>query len=234
MVRNHDSEKRRHLRLVPPSTPLPAVVPLLRPGAPVAPADDALLTALARQARLGDHEARELLWRVFAPRLEPALRRVGRMVYQPGWAWRDERPWALDDLRQEAWLVFAELIADWNGEGSFVPYITAYFSWRLRRALRRLAPPRSRVPLSLIAGPPAVAQELPESEREALLASIDAALPAHEATILRLRVRDDLSWPTIARRLGLSRRTLSRRWKHIRHSARAMLAGYAPSDECDG
>jgi hypothetical protein len=106
MTRKTTPPPERRLRLLPAasSQPLPAVVPLLRPNHPVTPAQDALLTALARRARDGDEPARDLLWRAFAPALEPALLRCGRMAWrvQAGWVRRDGRPWELEDLRQEA------------------------------------------------------------------------------------------------------------------------------------
>jgi RNA polymerase sigma factor (sigma-70 family) len=229
MARTIDSQPPRHLRVVPREAPRPA--PVLRPNAPVSPADDALLTTIARRARDGDRAARDLLWRAFAPRLEPALRRVGRMVYQRHWVWRDERPWDLDDLRQEGWLAFAELVADWHGEGSIVPYMTAYFPWRLVKAMRRLGPLPRRASL---AGAWSVAadDELDEAECAALRAAITDALSPLDATILALRIQNDLSLGTIARRLGMSRRTAYRRWRRIRRIAAAMLRPDAsPADE---
>lgn len=222
MVRKSDSEKSRHLRLVPSTPPLPAVAPVLRPDAPVSPADDLLVTGLARHARLGDREARDLLWRAFAPRLEPALLRCARLTYQSDWARRDGQPWAREDLRQEAWLVFAELIDDWNGAGSFVPYITAYFPWQLRKAIQRLGPAPRRAPVAALRGP-SVSDTLRDAECTALLAMIDEALSPLESTILTLRVRDDARIGAIARRLNLSRRTIDRHWAHIRRVAAEKL-----------
>jgi RNA polymerase sigma factor (sigma-70 family) len=222
----HPSESSRpRLRLLPAGLPpLPAAVPLLRPDRPVTAREDALLTTLARRAQRDDPAARDLLWRAFSPKLEPALRRCGRMTWRPGWAQRNGRPWEQDDLRQEAWLVFAELIADWPGNGSIVPYVMAYFPWRLRSAMRRLGPPRTRV--APPRGPVARAadcRELLDAETATLVALLVARLSAVEADVLRARVEEGTGSREIARRLGMSRRTISRHLARIRRVAREVL-----------
>ena len=212
-----------HLRLLPAGLPpLPVVVPLLRPDQPVTPADDALLTSLARRARGGDLAARDLLWTAFAPRLEPAILRCARVTWGSAWVRRNGRPWDLEDMRQEAWRVFAELTAGWNGEGSVVPYVTAYFPWRLRNAMRRLGPPRRAVPLRIAAEP--VSEYLTPRDVEAseLLTRLAAALDPTDAEVLRLR-RQGARFGEIAGSLGVSRRTVSRRWARIRRVAREVL-----------
>jgi RNA polymerase sigma factor (sigma-70 family) len=180
---------------------------------------------LARRARRGDREARDLLWRAFGPRLEPALRRGGRMAWQPGWARRDGRPWELEDVRQEAWLVFSDLVDDWNGEGSFVPYAMAYFPWRLRRAMRRLEPPRRSAPLACAARVETDERELDDAEGAAVLEAVAAVLPPGDADLLRMRVAEGASVSDIACRLGVSRRTVARRWSRVQRAARRILAG---------
>lgn len=218
--------RARRLTLVPREVavgpPLPAVVPLLRPDQPVTPAQDALLTAIARRARLGDREARDLLWRAFRPRMEPAVSRCGRMTWQARWALRNGRPWALEDLHQEAWLVFADLTSQWDGQGSFIPYITAYFPWRLRTALRAYGPKRWAVPLWAAAGETDDGSALDDAERIAMLDCLAAALPPGEVAVLRLRAAG-YSLNEIARHLGVCRRTVTRRWARIRRMASVVL-----------
>ncbi len=228
MARTNDPQEPqpRFLRLLPPvtrSAPLPVVVPLLQPDQRVTPAQDALLTRLARRAREGDRDARELLWRALAPRLEPALLRCGRIAWQAAWVRRDGRPWELDDLRQEAWLVFAELADGWNGEDSFVPYATAYFPWRLRSAMRRLGPPRRAVPVHLAGAPVAECQGLLDVETAELLTAIAAELSPADADVLQMRAGEGAGFADIACRLGVSRRTVFRRWARIRRMAQQLL-----------
>lgn len=216
---------RPRLRLIPGGMPpLPAAVPLLRPGEDVTPAQDALLTGLARRARRGDTAARDLLWTAFAPKLEPTIRRCERLAWRLGWTRRDGRPWELDDLRQEAWLVFAALIMDWGGEGSVVPYLMAHFSWRLRTVTRRLGPPRGRI--VLVSSPveaPAECGDLGDIEADELRAELLAALSPGDAAVLHLRVELGASWGDVACQLGVSRRTIARRWARIRRVTREML-----------
>ena len=125
------------------------------------------------------------------------------MAWQRGWTRRDGLPWELDDLRQEAWCVFAELTEDWPGEGSFVPYVTAYFPWRLRNAMRRLGPPRyRRVALDAVE-PAAVGQDLLDAEAETLLLAILAALSLEESAMLALRLGEGATLGEVSRRLGI-------------------------------
>jgi RNA polymerase sigma factor (sigma-70 family) len=226
MDRSSDSRKAGSPRLYvlpAPQPPLPAAVPVLRPDALATPAEEALLTGIARRAKRGDRAARDLLWRAFAPRLEAALRRCGRMAWRHGWTRRDGCPWELDDLRQEGWRVFAELIADWNGEGSIVPYLTAYLPWRLQNAMRRLGPPRFRPLTAPTVEPVAECRELLDAEAEALLAEILAALSPEEEAVLALRLWEGATLGEVSRRLGVPRRTLNRRWERIRQVTRQVL-----------
>ncbi len=213
--------RKSHLRLLPSlsplaARPLPAVVPLLQPGQPITPAQDALLNVIAQRARLGDDAARDLLWRAFAARLEPAVVTIGRRTRYVTWPRRNGRPWDLDDLRQEAWLVFVDLTMQWDGEGSFVPYITAYFPWRLRNAMRRIAPPRP------LPDRPR-AQEEPAIASLAMIDALEAALTPLDEEVLRLRLVENAGIGEIARRFGVNRRTVSRRWARICRLARQVL-----------
>jgi RNA polymerase sigma factor (sigma-70 family) len=239
MARTSDPREphARRLYLVPNQQvsvpPLPPVVPLLRPNQLATPAQDALLSGIARRARLGDRAARDLLWRAFAPRLQPIMVRCGRMAWQREWVRRDNRPWDLEDLRQEGWLVFVELTTAWDGEGSFISYVTAYFPWRLRDAMRRIGPTRRTRPLSYVARRLAECRELLDVEGEELLTPVMAALSPADAMVLRMRVMEHLSLQEIARQLGVNRRTVTRRWARICDVARGILrdsAATAPAD----
>jgi RNA polymerase sigma factor (sigma-70 family) len=228
MARTNDPGKPRpaYPRLLAPpasSPPLPPVVPLLRPDQPISPTQEAMLAGLVRRARRDDGEARDLLWRAFGPRLEPALRRCGRMTWQRNWARRDGRPWELDDLRQEAWLVFSDLVDGWNEKESFAGYVTAYFPWRLRDAIRRLEPPLRSVPLVYAARITSSGGGVRDAEYDELLTMLAAALPPGDTDLLRMRIVEGATVADIARRLGVSRRTVARRWAGVQSVARRLL-----------
>ncbi|MFT4038561.1 MAG: ECF-type sigma factor [Thermomicrobiales bacterium] len=220
-----------YLRLVTPPDavvwpPLPAVVPLLHPDDPISPAEEALLTTLAHRARQGDTAANALLWRAFEARLEPVVRGGGRVTWQDDWPRRDGRPWALEDVRQEAWLIFHDLTASWNGEGPYTRYITAHFTWRLRTGVRRLGPQRIRaaqVTAPAPTPPPPPGHGLTGAEEAALLDAIAARLSPADAIVLDMRVREGMGPVEIAQLLGVNRRTITRRWRRIRAAAHAVL-----------
>lgn len=93
----------------------------------------AAIQDLALQASEGDRAARDCLW--FA--LQPRLDRVSH-VLKP---WPNTPSitgiWDRDDVRQETWMIFAELLESWNGKVDFVPYLLARFPWRLRDRILR-------------------------------------------------------------------------------------------------
>jgi len=206
---------------------------LLRPDLPVTPAEETLLADIARQARLGDARARDLLWRSFEARLEPVLIRCGRMTWQREWARRNGRPWELDDLRQEAWLVFSDLVMAWNGEGAFAPYVIHCFPWRLRAAIRALGPMRRTVPMPVMMddAPDPEGGNMPGGEEEELLTAVRAALSPRDALVLQMRIAEEISLSEIARRLSVSRRTMVRQWARIRRVARVVLGDRLRRDD---
>ncbi len=187
--------------------------------AQITPELDRTVSALARAARAGDLDARNALYSV----LEGKIRRFVRR-YRGG-SWAGHRSWDDDDLAQEAFLVFVDLVTEWTGEGSFTPYFLAYFPWRLRDAVRRLNGAR---PFGQVAWP---AHDLLSDGTAAtgaaiaLLESLAAGLPATSRAILLWHVRDGERFGAIATRLGISRRTVHRHWEatleDLRRSLRA-------------
>src|SRR5699024_2468216 len=88
---------------------------------------------LAGLARGGDTDARDCL--LFS--LRPRLDRMGWMLKPWPNTPRLTGLWDQDDVRQETWVVFAELLEAWDGNVNFVPYLLARFSWRLRDRILR-------------------------------------------------------------------------------------------------
>jgi DNA-directed RNA polymerase specialized sigma24 family protein len=179
---------------------------------------------LAQRARHGDQAANQLLWRAFQARLEPAVNGCARATQQDAWPQRDGRPWVQEDLRQEAFLVFSDLTATWEGTESYVSYITAHFAWRLRLAARRLGPQRQPALHAVRPDLPAVCRELLDAEYRALLEAIAARLSPADAVVLDLRVREGRVLGDIAHQLGVPERTITRRWQRICRVAHEVLS----------
>ncbi len=208
--------QRRQAGANPPDTP-PAIVPVVT-------ADDDLSAALERRLRptvlrahAGCPDAREALYIAFGPKLE----RFTRRIHPPRVGVDHTGVWDREDIEQEAWLVFDELIRQWTPERPFGRYILATFPWRLRDAIyrgigRRGVPPHmTLIPIGdqywLHDGSAAAA------EAQALLNAIADRLPAIQATILRRHIGDGETLTAIARDLALSRRTVTRQWRALRH-----------------
>jgi DNA-directed RNA polymerase specialized sigma24 family protein len=130
--------------------------------------------------------------------------------------WRD-RPAAIGDfadLRQESFLVFADLVADWPGEGSFARYFLGFFPWRLRHAIDAYARrwPSDR----LVVFPDRALLD----DRSTTDAGADPLTPfwplaTDERHLLTLRLIAGCSIEESARLLGWSRRTTFRRWRAL-------------------
>lgn len=137
------------------------------------------------------------------------------------------------DVHGEAFLVLADLIEQWPGDGGFGAYVMRVFPWRLRAAVREQAglPVRLRqaigyggwsgsVALTELAGETPTAglaaeQSWLADQAISLLEAIAEPLAEHDRLLLIWRVRDGETMTAIARRLGVNRRTLHRRWDRI-------------------
>lgn len=208
--------------------PAAAPIPLVRADGDLTPELERFLVPLALAARAGDRDARDALWSALAPKIDRLAVAAGRRTQGDDAPRRDGRPWDAEDLRQEAFPLFADLLAVWSGNGPIGPYLLSHLAWRLRSAARALAVPRrfETSPLApsllyLADGSAAAAEAL------TLLDVLAADLPAVDAVILLRHVRDGESLRVVARRLGLDRRTVSQRW-------RAILAGLGSEDRGPG
>lgn len=88
---------------------------------------------LAILAQSGDCKARDQLFFALRPRLD----RIS-WVLKP-WPSSSTQTgiWDRDDVRQETWVVFAELLIAWDQSVNFIPYLLARFGWRLRDRILR-------------------------------------------------------------------------------------------------
>ena len=160
--------------------------------------------------------------------------KIGRWVEREWLAIRD-RSLIVEpgDVHGEAFVVLADLIEQWPGDGGFGSYVMRVFPWRLRAAVREQA--GLPVRLRQAAGPSgwsgsvaltegfgelptaglAAEQSWLAGEAISLLESLSEPLDEPDRLLLIWRVRDGQPMTVIARRLGLNRRTLHRRWERL-------------------
>jgi len=185
------------------------------------PAVETAIDALAlagRPGRAGAAAARNELY-------EALELKIARFLAP--YRWRHLALGEFADIEQEAFLIFARLVADWPGVGSFARYFLGFFPWRLRHAVaaheRRW--PRER------------------------LAPLDDALPAHhfweelelatqlgplegwERRLLSLRLLEERSLEEVAPHFGWSRRTAYRRWRELLTRLEGRLADGPEGEE---
>lgn len=196
--------------------PVP-LVPLLAPEAEVGPELERFLAPLARDVQAGDLDARDTLYEALAVKIERFVAGAWRLAWAGDGPRRDGIPWDAEDLAQEAFPIFVDLLAAWPGDRPVGPYLLAHFPWRLRNAGRALAAPRRFETAPL---PPRVLYLVDDSaaaeEARALLEAHADRLPRPDGQILLWHVRDGRSLGAIARQLGLHRDTVGRRWQAIR------------------
>jgi DNA-directed RNA polymerase specialized sigma24 family protein len=188
-----------------PETWRPALAAAVAPDFDLTPALEAWLNDLARAAR-ADPAARNELYRLFDLKIARFL--------APYRTWQSAIG-GYGDIAQEAFLVFAQLVADWSGQGSFAAYCFGFFPWRLRHAIALY---ERRWPTSRLTAVPddddLFEQELPDVATTLPLTAL-APLPPVERRLLALRLATDLPIADLAVLLGWSRRTLFRRWQGL-------------------
>jgi RNA polymerase sigma factor (sigma-70 family) len=210
IVLSHDVRAPRIVHLVPSSPPL---VPMLAPDGEITPDVDRVLTTIAREAQTGDVAARNALYAACQPKIARFVRRyrfaAGRENACPSFD--------LEDVAQEAFLVFADLVDDWPGGESFCAYFLGHFPWRLRNTIRRLGTVnRASTRFGLSPGAYLLADGSAMAAEAVMLVQVIAGrLSAPDGNILIWRILDDDSFSTIAQRLGTSRRTVQRAWDRI-------------------
>ena len=194
----------------------PILVPLLAAGDELTPEREHFLTALAHAARAGDRAARDALYLALLAKIDRFVAGCGRLAATGAGPQRDGIPCDAEDLAQEAFPLFVDVVAAWPGDAPFGPYFLAHFPWRLRSVWRSLAASRRlEIPI-----PPSWITLLHDGtvaaeEARVRLEALAADLPPPDGVILLDHVRDGESLGRIARRLGLSRRTVTRRWQAL-------------------
>jgi RNA polymerase sigma factor (sigma-70 family) len=203
----------------------PALAPLVGATDPIDDRIEPILTDLARRARLGDRPARDALYAALSPKIERFVVAYRRRALAAGGPRADGRPLDYDDLAQEAFLVFAETVAEYDGDRPFGPHFLAIFPWRLRDAWRRLIAP-ARLTTSLAPSHDLLEDPSPVADEARLLVeTIAAELGEPDGAILCLRLLDGLTLDETAAGLGLGRTTICRRWARLRTTLRRRLVG---------
>ena len=167
---------------------------------------DARLGALALRART-DRNVRDALYHLLEFKIERFVRhyrfRADQMTL-----------YEFDDVIQESYVVFCDVIVNWPGDRSFLGYFFTRFPWRLSKAIRRMERGTSTnqfVPTGGVAeSPPA-----PYPDDELVLIEAGAFLEPRQRTLLELRVGYGMDMRQIARRLGIHSRTAHRYWAEI-------------------
>lgn len=198
--------RQRRVRRREASEPRPAGLRRLDADAELTPEIEAAIDRLAVAGRT-DHEARNALYAVLEVKIARFLAPYQGQVTPVG---------EFADLRQEAFPLFADLVRDWTGEGSFARYFLAFFPWRLRHLIeahqRRW--PRNRILLLSEDG------TLSDALWGDLLAECDPVaqvgpLGVADELLLYLHLVEDRPVEEIAPLLGWSRRTAFRRWRAL-------------------
>ena len=170
----------------------------------VTPELDLALDVLALRAR-SDRAARDALYQALAFKVDRFVQRHCRRYRLPG---RIVDP---DDVAQEAFLVFCDLVQRWPGERSFAGYFFHLFPWRLARAVNQL---EWGVPIE---DAETLDEALYSAPDEALVfVDAGAGLPAFDRAVLELRVGYGMTAEEAAGVLGVTARTVFRAWARIR------------------
>lgn len=207
----------------------PALVPIVNATDDLSSVLERRLAPTVLRAHLGDNDARDALFLAFRSKLARFIRRIHTPRTRPD----QVGIWDREDVEQEAWLVFDELIRSWTPERPFGRYILATFPWRLRDALnrgvaRKGVPPRmTLVPIGdqdwLHDGSAA------SDEARALLNAVADHLPEIQGIILRRHIGDGDTLTVIAHDLGVSRRTITRHWRAVRDHLAEDIISTPPS-----
>jgi len=135
-------------------------------------------------------------------------------------------PWEIDDVRQEAYLAFIDVLTGWRpiptdrGPAGFSYYFMRVYPLRLTDRVNRVVQTRRDRP-SPTAWNADDDHRLDPSEMErdietlAFIMEVSSRLDTADAQILLLHTAADLAPNAVAARTGISRRTFYRRWKGI-------------------
>ncbi len=180
--------------------------------------------ALSRDALLARHVGfvRDQLLEAFAWKISRYCARYRRL---------DLSPWSFDDVEQEAFLAFVDVLESWtplvsqDGPAGFGYYFLRVYPLRLADRVRVL---RRQETITTSGGGALADQPDPDDIEETILvnqviAEICGHLNALDQTIFQLSVRDGHGPSRIADLTGINRRTIQRHWPTIVWIARERL-----------
>jgi len=182
---------------------------------------DTLITTLARRAK-EDPAARNVLYRALGFKVQRFVRRYHR---------RAERLVIcdLEDITQEAFVVFCDLVAAWPGQESFLGYFFSRFPWRLARAIDIIERGWSAARLTPLDDLDTARSIAPLDPDDLFaLAEIGAGLDPRDRMVLELHIGYRLHLREVAHVLGVHPQTVYRAWARITAEVRRMWPEIPP------
>jgi RNA polymerase sigma factor (sigma-70 family) len=172
---------------------------------------DARLTGMARRAKV-DTQSRNELYRALGYKIERFVRRYRfrtdqLVICEP------------EDVAQESYLVFCDLVQSWPGEESFPGYFFSRFPWRLARAVDVAERGWSAARLLPLLETDDTIPPLDHEDRFTL-AEVGATLSRRDQLVLELHIGHGMRLAEVARVLGVHRRTVDRAWARIKEEVR--------------
>jgi RNA polymerase sigma factor (sigma-70 family) len=137
---------------------------------------------------------------------------LGAIRMQDRWRVRAGRSWTFDDVEQEAFLIFCDLVDGWRSdEPRFAGYFFTRFRWRLTDLLWRWSrPARAELPLNYALHAQSDGDQA--AELRLLIDSVFGSLTVRDRQVLTWRIVDGHTDAEIAAACGVSVKTV-RRWR---------------------
>lgn len=170
---------------------------------------EAWLAALALEAKT-DPDARNALYQALSFK-------IGRFVRRYRYRERPLSICDLEDVAQEAFVVFCTLVERWPGQESFLGYFFSRFPWRLARAIDVIERGSSAARVYSLTEADEILATAARVEPDDLfaLAEIGAGLAPRDRAVLELHIGQRLHLREAAIVLGISPRTVYRAWARI-------------------
>jgi len=187
--------------------------PAASPVAPDVQSSDPAINRDVVLARAGDLSRRDGLYAIFHPTM---AKFVGRFTQRS----KATGVWDLDDVWQETFVVFAEVVNSWPGAGEFIAYFYAVFPKRLAANVRLLDGRQPYVVQGLADESDEPTHDPgPTVDARVVLTGYIATLPPIERQILALHVWEELPLLDVAEHMGISVTATLQRWRTMRRSA---------------